>query len=105
MLTRSIALETAGKDIRVFGFSPGTIDTDMQAKIRASEINPVSKIPRSDLTPVEHAVRGVLFLCDSSADDLIGQDVSLRHSLFSPAHWPHQRRETRAVKARDVSRP
>jgi len=30
MVTRSIALETAGKAVRVFGFSPGTIDTDMQ---------------------------------------------------------------------------
>jgi len=28
MLTRSVALETAGKGIRIFGFSPGTIDTD-----------------------------------------------------------------------------
>lgn len=82
MLTRSIALETVGKGIRVFGFSPGTIDTAMQAKIRASGVNSVSKIPRSNLAPVEHAVRGVLFLCDSSADDLIGQDVSLRNNLF-----------------------
>jgi 3-oxoacyl-[acyl-carrier protein] reductase len=82
MLTRSIALETAGKGIRVFGFSPGTIDTDMQAKIRSSGINSVSKIPRDRLAPVEHAVRGVLFLCSSDADDLIGQDVSLRHDLF-----------------------
>jgi len=36
MLTRSIALETAGTGVRVFGFSPGTIDPDMQTKIRAS---------------------------------------------------------------------
>jgi 3-oxoacyl-[acyl-carrier protein] reductase len=82
MFTRSIASETADKGIRVFGFSPGTIDTDMQAKIRASAVNPVSKIPRSNLAPVEHAVRGVLFLCSSSADDLIGQDVSLRQDTF-----------------------
>jgi 3-oxoacyl-[acyl-carrier protein] reductase len=82
MLTRSIALETAGKSIRVFGFSPGTIDTDMQAKIRSSGINSVSQIPRDRLAPVEQAVRGVLFLCSSDADDLIGQDVSLRHDLF-----------------------
>lgn len=82
MLTRSIAIETAGKGIRVFGFSPGTIDTDMQAKIRSSGINAVSKIPRAHLAPVEHAVRGVLFLCSSDADDLIGQDISLRHETF-----------------------
>jgi 3-oxoacyl-[acyl-carrier protein] reductase len=82
MFTRSIALETAGKGVRVFGFSPGTIDTDMQAKIRESGVNSVSKMPRSQLAPVEHAVRGVLFLCSSGADDLIGQDVSIRHVSF-----------------------
>ena len=78
MMTRSIALETAGQGIRIFGFSPGTIDTDMQVKIRASGINPVSQIPRGNLAPVERAVRGVLHLCDSTSDDLIGQDVSIR---------------------------
>jgi len=78
MVTRSVALETAGQGIRVFGFSPGTIDTDMQVKIRASGINPVSQIPRGNLAPVEHAVRGLLYLCDSASDDLIGQDVSIR---------------------------
>lgn len=78
MVTRSIALETAGQGIRIFGFSPGTIDTEMQVKIRASGINPVSQIPRADLAPVEHAVRGLLYLCDSASDDLVGQDVSIR---------------------------
>lgn len=82
MLTRSIALETASKGIRIFGLSPGIIDTDMQAKIRASGINSVSKIPRDQLAPVEHAVRATLFLCSSDADDLIGQDVSVRNDEF-----------------------
>jgi NAD(P)-dependent dehydrogenase (short-subunit alcohol dehydrogenase family) len=82
MVTRSIALETAGRGIRVFGFSPGTIDTDMQVQIRASGINPVSQIPRENLTPVEHAVRGLVYLCDSAADDLVGTEVSLRDEAF-----------------------
>ena len=82
MLTRSIALETAGTGIRIFGFSPGTIDTDMQVKIRASGINQVSQIPRANLSPVEHAVRGLLYLCDDASDDLIGQDVSMRDEAF-----------------------
>ena len=73
MLTKSIALETAGKGIRVFGFSPGTIDTDMQVKIRASGMNVISRIPRADLSPVEHAVRGLLHLCSPASDDLIGR--------------------------------
>ena len=82
MLTRSIALETAGKGIRIFGFSPGTIDTDMQVKIRASGINMISRIPRGDLTPVEHAVRGLMHLFDQASDDLLGQDASMRDEAF-----------------------
>ena len=79
MMTRSIALEAPG--VRVFGFSPGTIDTDMQVKIRASGLNSVSQIPRANLSPVEHAVRGLVYLC-TEGDDLIGQDVSMRDEAF-----------------------
>ena len=82
MLTRSIELETAGKGIRIFGFSPGTIDTDMQVKIRASGMNMISRIPRGDLSPVEHAVRGLMYLCTQDSDDLKGQDASMRDDAF-----------------------
>jgi 3-oxoacyl-[acyl-carrier protein] reductase len=82
MLTRAIELETKGRGIRVFGFSPGTIDTEMQVKIRASGMNVISKIPRGDLSPVEHAVRGLVHLCTAAADDLVGQDASMRDEPF-----------------------
>ena len=82
MLTRAIELETKSKGIRVFGFSPGTIDTEMQVKIRASGMNMISKIPRGDLSPVEHAVRGLVHLCVKASDDLIGQDASMRDDAF-----------------------
>jgi NAD(P)-dependent dehydrogenase (short-subunit alcohol dehydrogenase family) len=82
MLTRSVALETAGKGVRIFGFSPGTIDTEMQVKIRASGMNMISRIPRGELSPVEHAVRGLMYLCTSAGDDLLGQDASMRDEAF-----------------------
>jgi NAD(P)-dependent dehydrogenase (short-subunit alcohol dehydrogenase family) len=82
MLTRAIAQETAGKGIRVFGFSPGTIDTEMQVKIRASGMNIISRIPRAELSPVAHAVRGLVYLCTPAADDLVGQDASMRDEPF-----------------------
>ena len=82
MLTRAIELETKGRGIRVFGFSPGTIDTEMQVKIRASGMNMISQIPRADLLPVEHAVRGLVHLCTRASDDLIGQDASMRDDAF-----------------------
>jgi 3-oxoacyl-[acyl-carrier protein] reductase len=82
MLTRAIALETAGKGIRVFGFQPGTTDTDMQVLIRASGVNPVSRIPRGDLTPVAHPAAAIVYLCTAAADDLNGQEFSLRDDQF-----------------------
>src|SRR3954468_6272080 len=82
MLTRAIALETAGQGIRVFGFSPGTIDTEMQVKIRASGMNMISQIPRANLSPVGHAVRGLAYLCTPAADDLHGTDVSMGDEAF-----------------------
>ena len=58
----------------MFGFQPGTTDTDMQVLIRASGINPVSKIPRENLTPVAHPAAAIVYLCTSAADDLTGKE-------------------------------
>jgi NAD(P)-dependent dehydrogenase (short-subunit alcohol dehydrogenase family) len=82
MLTRSIALEHGAQGIRVFGFQPGTTDTDMQVIIRASGINPISQIPRANLTPVAHPAAAIVYLCTSAADDLNGQEFSLRDDAF-----------------------
>jgi 3-oxoacyl-[acyl-carrier protein] reductase len=82
MLTRGIAQEHAAQGIRVFGFQPGTTDTDMQVVIRASGINPVSQIPRANLTPVAHPAAAIVYLCTSAADDLAGKEFSLRDEAF-----------------------
>ena len=78
MMTRAIALETAEQKIRVFGFAPGTVDTEMQVQIRASGVNIISKIPRADLAPVDHPARALVYLCTPAADDLSGSELSLR---------------------------
>jgi 3-oxoacyl-[acyl-carrier protein] reductase len=80
MLTRAIVLENP--TIKVFGFQPGTTDTDMQVLIRASGINMVSKIPRENLTPVAHPAAAIVYLCTQAADDLSGQEFSLRDEPF-----------------------
>ena len=82
MLTRAIALEHAGQGIRVFGFQPGTTDTDMQVIIRASGVNQVSQIPREKLTPVAHPAAAIVYLCTPAADDLAGQEFSLGNDAF-----------------------
>jgi len=82
MLTRAIMLENPSNGIRVFGFQPGTTDTDMQVTIRASGVNVVSKIPRENLTPVAHPAAAIVYLCTPAADDLNGQEFSLRDEPF-----------------------
>jgi 3-oxoacyl-[acyl-carrier protein] reductase len=82
MLTQAIRLETTATNIRVFGFQPGTTDTDMQVTIRASGVNVVSKIPRQNLTPVAHPAAAIVYLCTPEADDLNGQEFALRDESF-----------------------
>ncbi len=55
----------------------------MQALIRASGVNPVSQIPRANLTPVAHPAAAIVYLCTPAADDLNGQEFSLRDEAFS----------------------
>jgi NAD(P)-dependent dehydrogenase (short-subunit alcohol dehydrogenase family) len=82
MLTRAVMLENTATGIRVFGFQPGTTDTDMQVTIRASGVNVISKIPRENLTPVAHPAAAIVYLCTRAADDLNGQEFSLRDEPF-----------------------
>lgn len=82
MLTRSLLLETAGCNIRVFGLTPGTVDTDMQVAIRASGLNAVSQLPRASLAPAAVPAAAIAYLCTAEADDLLGQEVSLRDEAF-----------------------
>jgi NAD(P)-dependent dehydrogenase (short-subunit alcohol dehydrogenase family) len=82
MLTQAIKLEESANGIRVFGFQPGTTDTDMQVLIRASGMNMISQIPRANLTPVAHPAKAIVYLCTQAADDLIGAEFSLRDEAF-----------------------
>lgn len=78
MLTRATALENAGQGIRVYGFAPGTVDTDMQAAIRASGINRVSQMAREDHAQPEVPAQAVAWLCSEDAADLVGEELSIR---------------------------
>lgn len=78
MLTRSVHMEYAADGIRVFGFAPGVVDTDMQVAIRASGINPVSQIPRATLAPADHPARAIAWLCTPEANALAGQELDIR---------------------------
>jgi NAD(P)-dependent dehydrogenase (short-subunit alcohol dehydrogenase family) len=85
MLTRSVHEEYASHGIRIYGFAPGVVDTDMQGAIRASGINPVSKIPRENLAPARDPAIGIVWLCTDAAADWAGRELDVRAEDFRRA--------------------
>jgi len=85
MLTRSLALEYGAAGIRAYGLSPGVIDTGMQATIRASGINRVSKIPRENLASPADPARAIAFLCGPGGQPYAGQEIDFRTPEFRAA--------------------
>ncbi|MGG7565318.1 SDR family NAD(P)-dependent oxidoreductase [Rhodovulum sp. DZ06] len=77
-LTRGADLELKGRGIRVVGLSPGTVATQMQREIKASGINPVSKLEWEDHIPPEWVGKCVVWLCGDAGEEHAGGDVSLR---------------------------
>lgn len=85
MLTQAAHLEEGPHGIRVLGLSPGTVATEMQVKIKASGINPVSQLDPSVHVPAEWPARALLWMCGAAADPWLGTDVSLRDETVRKA--------------------
>ncbi|WP_434616173.1 SDR family oxidoreductase [Tabrizicola sp. M-4] len=78
MLTQAAHLEEGAHGIRVLGLSPGTVATEMQVKIKASGVNPISQLAWEDHIPPEWPARALVWMCGDAADEWLGRDVSLR---------------------------
>ncbi|EPX84583.1 Lactate dehydrogenase [Rubellimicrobium thermophilum DSM 16684] len=119
MVTRMVALEYGPRGIRVFGFAPGVVDTGMQGTIRASGINPVSRLPRESLSPPEEPGRAIAFLCTPAADPFMGRrmrhprpglprggragDPRMTDVVVTDATFPTVEAEERAARDRGAS--
>lgn len=78
MLTRAVHLETSGDGVRVMGLAPGTVATEMQARIRDSGINRISQLDWSEHSPPDWVGRVLLWMATDAADAYLGEEVSLR---------------------------
>ena len=78
MLNRSLHLEEAGNGIRAIRLSPGTVATEMQRKIKASGINPVSQLDWDVHIPADWPAKCLLWMCSAEADQYCGEEISLR---------------------------
>jgi NAD(P)-dependent dehydrogenase (short-subunit alcohol dehydrogenase family) len=85
MLTKSLALEYGPLGVRVFGFAPGIVDTEMQASIRASGVGSISKLPRNMLASPSEPATAIAFLCSSDGASLAGQELDIRNAEFRAA--------------------
>lgn len=78
MLNRCVDKENGNDGIRAIGLSPGTVATQMQREIKASGVNPVSKLNWEDHIPADWPARALLWMCSPDADEYCGQEISLR---------------------------
>ena len=68
MLTRMMALELGNEGLRIYFLGIPPTDTAMQAKIRASGLNPISQIPQAKLVPTRVPASCMALLCGPSPE-------------------------------------
>jgi NAD(P)-dependent dehydrogenase (short-subunit alcohol dehydrogenase family) len=78
MLTQCVHKENGEDGIRAIGLSPGTVATQMQREIKASGVNPISKLDWDVHIPADWPARALLWMCGADADQYCGQELSLR---------------------------
>lgn len=78
MLNQCLHKEEGDHGIRAIGLSPGTVATQMQREIKASGINPVSKLDWSDHIPADWPAKCLVWMCSPAADAYLGGEISLR---------------------------
>ena len=82
MLTRVLAIEESdARGIRVYGFLPGVVDTEMQVFNRANRMNEVGDLKREALRPPTEPAQIMYFLCTPQAADLNGQIINARDGV------------------------
>lgn len=84
MLCSCLHAEYGDKGVRVYDFTPGPTDTDMQVEIRARAVNWIGTMERTELGSPARPAAIIAWLTSADASDLAGerlriQDETLRH--------------------------
>lgn len=77
MLTQMLHAEYGRRNIRVFGFSPGVMRTDMHSIVRKTGYYDGAFPPLDDIDGPEKAALVVAWLSTSTADTFIGRELSI----------------------------
>jgi NAD(P)-dependent dehydrogenase (short-subunit alcohol dehydrogenase family) len=88
MLTQSLARECEPAGIRVYGFRPGRVDTDMHSRLRAAHANALANIDRSTLASVERPAAAIALLCTAFGSQFSGKETNLTEVDFMSRKGP-----------------
>ncbi len=78
--SKSLALEVAGRGIRVNVVAPGFIETDMIKGLPAEEI--IKRIPMKRIGSPEEVASVVSFLCSAGASYITGQVIAVNGGIY-----------------------
>ncbi len=83
MLTQMFALELKESGVKSFFIGIPPTDTDMQARIRAAGLNPISRIPQKDLVHPDVPASVMAWLCSDEAKKLDNPLLDVRDEFFT----------------------
>ncbi len=83
MLTGMFDMELAGTGVQSFFIGIPPTDTDMQAKIRTSGLNPISQIAQDDLVDPDVPASVMAWLCSDEARNLKDVFIDVRDAFFT----------------------
>jgi len=89
MLTQALHHELQARGVAVYGFQPGTVDTEMQAVIRRSGVNAVSRMTRDQHLPATVPAACIAWFLRERPQDWRGLDLRVNQVRDRAGVSPH----------------